>query len=34
MAKIYKDRDADLSILMGRTIAVLGYGIQGRAWAL
>ena len=34
MAKIYKDKDADLSILMGKTIAVLGYGIQGRAWAL
>jgi ketol-acid reductoisomerase len=34
MAKIYKDRDADLSIITGRTIAVLGYGIQGRAWAL
>jgi ketol-acid reductoisomerase len=34
MAKIYKDRDTDLSIITGRTIAVLGYGIQGRAWAL
>lgn len=34
MAKIYKDRDTDLSIITGKTIAVLGYGIQGRAWAL
>ncbi len=34
MAKIYKDRDADLSILSGKVVAVLGYGIQGRSWAL
>ncbi|MGC8607480.1 MAG: ketol-acid reductoisomerase [Vulcanisaeta sp.] len=34
MVKIYKDRDADLSVLSNRVVAVLGYGIQGRAWAL
>jgi ketol-acid reductoisomerase len=34
MARIYKDEDADLSILTNKTIAILGYGIQGRAWAL
>ena len=34
MASIYYDRDADLSVLSGKTIAVVGYGIQGRAQAL
>ncbi|MGQ9730625.1 MAG: ketol-acid reductoisomerase [Candidatus Zipacnadales bacterium] len=34
MAKIYYDDDADLSVLNGKTIAVIGYGIQGRAQAL
>jgi ketol-acid reductoisomerase len=34
MARIYRDEDADLSILTNKTIAILGYGIQGRAWAL
>ncbi|MEZ0248351.1 MAG: ketol-acid reductoisomerase [Thermoproteus sp.] len=34
MAKIYTDRDASLEPLRGKTIAVLGYGIQGRAQAL
>lgn len=34
MVKIYRESDADLSILRGRVIAILGYGIQGRAWAL
>jgi len=34
VAKIYRESDADLSILRGRVIAILGYGIQGRAWAL
>ncbi len=29
--KIYKDEDADLNVLNGKTIAVLGYGIQGSA---
>lgn len=31
--KIYRDDDVDLSVLDGRTIAVIGYGIQGRAQA-
>ena len=32
--KIYYDQDADLSILEGQTICVLGYGSQGHAHAL
>ena len=32
--QIYYERDADLRHLRGRTIAVLGYGSQGRAQAL
>jgi ketol-acid reductoisomerase len=31
---MYFDNDADLSALAGRTIAIIGYGIQGRAQAL
>ena len=34
MAKIYYDKDADLSILKDKKIAIIGYGIQGRAQAL
>lgn len=34
MAKIYYDKDADLGILKGKTIAIVGYGIQGRGQAL
>ncbi len=34
MAKIYYDKDADLGILKGKKIAVIGYGIQGRAQSL
>ena len=34
MAKIYYDKDADLSALKGKTVAVIGYGIQGRGQAL
>jgi ketol-acid reductoisomerase len=33
-AKIYYDQDADLSLLRGRKIAVVGYGSQGHAHAL
>ena len=33
MVKIYYDKDADLSIFKGRTIAVIGYGNQGVAQA-
>lgn len=31
--KVYHDRDADLQLLAGRRIAVIGYGNQGRAQA-
>ncbi len=34
MAKLYYDQDADLSLLQGKTIAVIGYGSQGHAHAL
>ncbi|MDH5806726.1 MAG: ketol-acid reductoisomerase [Candidatus Methanomethylicaceae archaeon] len=34
MAIIYKDKDANLSILKNKTIAVIGYGSQGRHQAL
>jgi ketol-acid reductoisomerase len=33
-ARIYYDQDADLGLLRGRTIAVIGYGSQGHAHAL
>jgi ketol-acid reductoisomerase len=32
--RVYRDEDADLSIVRGRRVAVLGYGNQGRAQAL
>ena len=34
MAKIYYDKDADLNVLKGKKIAIIGYGIQGRGQAL
>jgi ketol-acid reductoisomerase len=34
MAKIYYDEDADLNLLKEKTIAIIGYGIQGRGQAL
>jgi len=34
MAKVYYDQDADLNLLKGKTIAIIGYGIQGRGQAL
>src|SRR6184192_1461715 len=33
-AKVYSDKDADLSVLQGKTLAVLGFGSQGHAHAL
>jgi ketol-acid reductoisomerase len=33
-AKIFYDQDADLGLLRGRTIAIIGYGSQGHAHAL
>jgi len=32
-AKMYYDKDADLALLKGKTIAILGYGSQGHAHA-
>jgi ketol-acid reductoisomerase len=34
MATMYHDDDADLSIIQGRKVAVIGYGSQGHAHAL
>ena len=34
MAEIFYDKDADLSIIQGRKVAVLGYGSQGHAHSL
>ena len=34
MAKMYYDADADMSLLEGRTVAIIGYGSQGHAHAL
>jgi ketol-acid reductoisomerase len=34
MATLYHDGDGDLSLLQGQRIAVVGYGNQGRSWAL
>ncbi len=34
MTRIYYDKDASLDILKGKRVAVIGYGIQGRAQSL
>jgi ketol-acid reductoisomerase len=34
MAKIYYDNDADLNLLSDKTIAIIGYGTQGRGQSL
>ena len=34
MAKIYYQEDCNLSLLDGKTIAIIGYGSQGHAHAL
>ncbi|MBM3243897.1 MAG: ketol-acid reductoisomerase [Candidatus Omnitrophica bacterium] len=34
MAKVYYDSDADLNLIKNKTIAIIGYGIQGRGQAL
>lgn len=31
---IHHDKDGDLSVLTGQSIAIVGYGNQGRSWAL
>ena len=33
MAKIFYESDCDLSLLDGKTVAVIGYGSQGHAHA-
>ena len=32
--KIYYDKDADLSLVKGKRVAIIGYGSQGHAHAL
>jgi len=32
--KVYYDKDADLSLVKGRKVTILGYGSQGHAHAL
>ena len=34
MAKMYYDADANLDLLNGKTVAIIGYGSQGHAHAL
>ncbi|MCJ7830902.1 MAG: NAD(P)-binding domain-containing protein, partial [Dehalococcoidia bacterium] len=34
MVKMYYDKDADLALLSGKTIGIIGYGSQGHAHAL
>src|SRR5688500_11765808 len=34
MAQIYYDQDADMKVLEGKTVAVIGYGSQGRGQSL
>ena len=34
MVSVYYDKDADLSLLAGKTIGIIGYGSQGHAHAL
>jgi ketol-acid reductoisomerase len=33
MAEIFYDKDADLSIIQGKKVAIVGYGSQGHAHA-
>lgn len=33
MSEIFYDKDADLSIIQGKKVAVIGYGSQGHAHA-
>ncbi len=34
MARMYYDADANLDLLAGKTVAIIGYGSQGHAHAL
>jgi ketol-acid reductoisomerase len=31
--KVYYDKDCDLSLIKGKTVAIIGYGSQGHAHA-
>jgi len=33
MAKTYYDQDADLTLIQGKKVAIIGYGSQGHAHA-
>ena len=33
MVKMYYDKDSDLALIKGKTVAVIGYGSQGHAHA-
>ena len=32
--KVYYDKDCDLSLIKGKTVAIIGYGSQGHGHAL
>ena len=32
--RVYYDRDADINLIKGKKVAIVGYGSQGRAHAL
>lgn len=32
--RVFRDADADVHAIAGETVAIIGYGIQGRAQAL
>ena len=34
MAKLYHEEDADISLIQGKKVAIIGYGSQGHAHAL
>ena len=34
MTTLFHEKDADRSVIAGATVAVVGYGNQGRSWAL
>ena len=34
MAKLYHDADADITLIQGKKVAIIGYGSQGHAHAL
>ena len=34
MAELYYDKDADLSLIQGKKVAIVGYGSQGHAHAM